>query len=308
MSITMQDGTSAGILDVTSNFYEFIPAAQIDEPEPDCLRSHEVEMGRDYFVVLTSSAGLYRYSIGDQIRVVGFEGQAPIIEFLNKGEHISSLTGEKLSEHQVVVAINQAAAEPARWGADQARWRASGGLRIGNYVLAPQWDDPPYYRLHIETAVATSRSALERFSQAVDRQLRQLNVEYGSKQESLRLGRLRANLLPEGFLEARDQALSTRYRRNNEQYKHKFLLTRPGEDQDFPIAEIAGRGIEASASVGSNGAALTLETADSLPDETKIVGVPLAACPPVPHKQSTSTGRQAAGGTPRPDPETRSSA
>ena len=86
-----------------------------------------------------------------------------------------------------------------------------------------------------------------RFSQAVDRQLCQLNLEYGSKQQSLRLGRLRINLLPEGFLEARDQALSTRYRRNNEQYKHKFLLTRPGEDDDFPIAEIAGTAAGTSA-------------------------------------------------------------
>jgi len=260
MSITMQDDTPAGILDVTSSFYEFIPAPQIDKPDPDCLRSHEVEVGRDYFVVLTSSAGLYRYSIGDQIRVVGFEGQAPIIEFLNKGEHISSLTGEKLSEHQAVSAINQAA--------------ASAGLKIGNYVLSPQWDDPPYYRLHLETADAASPSALDRFSQAVDRELDQLNMEYGSKQKSLRLGRLRLNLLPEGFLEARDQALSTRYRRNNEQYKHKFLLSRPGEDHDFPTAEIvgtsAGRRPESPAPVGSNGAALTLKTADHLADETKI--------------------------------------
>jgi hypothetical protein len=135
-------------------------------------------------------------------------------------------------------------------------------------VLSPQWDDPPYYLLHIETAAATPQRAgsapqwgwsaphpalnppagvVRRFSQAVDRQLCRLNVEYDSKQKSLRLGRLRINLLPEGFLEARDQALSTRYRRNNEQYKHKFLLTRPGEDHDFPIAEIActGAGISA---------------------------------------------------------------
>ncbi|MCZ6653523.1 MAG: GH3 auxin-responsive promoter family protein [Planctomycetota bacterium] len=266
MSITMQDGTPAGILDVTSNFYEFIPAQQIDKSDPDCLRSHEVEVGRDYFIVLTNSAGLYRYSIGDQIRVVGLEGQAPIIEFLNKGEHICSLTGEKLSEYQAVTAINQAA--------------ASAGIRIGNYVLSPQWDDPPYYRLHIETAAATPHSALDRFCQAADRDLCQLNVEYDSKQKSLRLGRLRINLLPEGFLEARDQALSTRYRRNNEQYKHKFLLTQPGEDRDFPIVGIAGRKPDTPAPAGSNGA-----------------GVPQAACPPVRHKQPASTGRSRRAGT-----------
>ena len=84
MSIPVQDHTPAGILEVTRNFYEFIPAGQIDRPDPDCLRSHQVQQGQEYFIVLTNSAGLYRYSIGDLVRVVGFEGQAPVVEFFTK--------------------------------------------------------------------------------------------------------------------------------------------------------------------------------------------------------------------------------
>ncbi len=224
MSVPVQDGTPAGILEITSNFYEFIPAGQINQTNPDCLRSHEVEVGREYFIVLTNSAGLYRYSIGDQVRVVGFCGLAPIIEFLNKGDHICSLTGEKLTEHQVAAAVNRAL--PAA------------GLEIKNYVLSPQWDDPPCYRLHVEVASLPQTSSLQQFGDAVDRQLGELNLEYRSKQQSLRLGSLRTSLLPTGFLEARDQALSRRYRPNNEQFKHQFLLTQPGEDDDFPVIEI----------------------------------------------------------------------
>ena len=63
MSVPIQDGTPAGILEVTSNFYEFIPAAQIEQDRPDCLRSHEVEAGKEYFIVLTNSAGMYRYNL-----------------------------------------------------------------------------------------------------------------------------------------------------------------------------------------------------------------------------------------------------
>ena len=224
MSIPVEDSTPAGILEITSNFYEFIPAEQISRDEPDCLRSHEVEVGREYFIVLTTSSGLYRYSIGDQVRVVGFCGQAPIIEFLNKGDHICSMTGEKLTEHQVVAAVHQGL--------------SATGLAVDNYLISPQWDDPPYYRLHLETAAALPAAKLTNLGEVVERRLEELNLEYRSKQKSLRLGPLRVGLLPAGFLAARDRALSTLYRRNNEQYKHKFLLTPPGEDADFPVFEI----------------------------------------------------------------------
>ena len=225
MSIPVRDHTPAGILDITSNFYEFIPADQVNRANPDCLRCHEVEVGQDYFVLLTNSAGFWRYSIGDQVRVVGFEGQAPIIEFRNKGEHICSMTGEKLTEYQAVTAVNQAL--------------DASGLTIKNYVLAPQWDDPPYYVLHVEAAGRPDPQQLGRIRQAVDRRLAELNLEYRSKQHSLRLGPVRIDLLPPGFLDARDRTLSMRYRHNNEQFKHQFLLIRPGEDADFPVIEIS---------------------------------------------------------------------
>lgn len=249
MSIPVRDHTPAGILEITSNFYEFIPADQVSRTNPDCLRCHEVEVGRDYFIVLTNSAGLYRYSIGDQVRVVGFEGLAPIIEFRNKGEHICSMTGEKLTEYQAVTAVNQAL--------------NASGLTIKNYVLAPRWDDPPYYALHVEAAGRPDAHQLVRrgglpaqqlakIRQEVDRRLAELNLEYRSKQHSLRLGPLRIDLLPPGFLEARDRALSMRYRRNNEQFKHQFLLVRPGEDADFPVIEIEDRVISSQFSVLSS--------------------------------------------------------
>ena len=58
--------------------------------------------------MLTTAGGLYRYNISDLVRCVGYHGRAPLIEFLNKGAHYSSLTGEKLSEHQVIAAVEAA--------------------------------------------------------------------------------------------------------------------------------------------------------------------------------------------------------
>jgi len=223
ISIPVQDATPAGILDVTSHFFEFLPRDRIEEASPTALRTHEVEIGQEYFVLLTTSSGLYRYDLGDLVRVVGFEGQAPIIEFLNKGDHICSLAGEKLTEHQVILAMNEVAQRL--------------GTAVADFVLAPRWADPPYYVLHVEPTggdpdpdrVADLAAALEKTLQAV-------NVEYAGKRQTDRLGPVRLNRLPARFLADLDRREAARFRPGNEQYKHRYLYTHPGDDADFPTA------------------------------------------------------------------------
>ncbi len=106
--------------------------------------------------MLTTAGGLYRYNISDLVRCVGYHGQAPLIEFLNKGAHYSSLTGEKLSEHQVIAAV-------------EAAQRAL-GVHLQSYLLAPTWDDPPYYSLLIEESdLAVAGRLSDRLAGAVER-------------------------------------------------------------------------------------------------------------------------------------------
>jgi hypothetical protein len=236
MSIPVQDGTPAGILEVRGTFYEFVPAEQIDDPRPDCLRSHEVKTGEEYFILLTNAARLYRYNIGDRVRVVGFEGQAPLIEFLSKGANSCSLTGEKLTEHQVTQAASGAC-------------RAC-GVTLQGYVLAPRFADPPFYVLHVEGDGQPVRDGQTGLAGAMDRALADVNIEYAAKRRSLRLGAVQLNILPAGFLEARHRQLASRHRRANEQYKHQFLLTAVGTDGDFPaLPDMTRPAAEAAANV-----------------------------------------------------------
>lgn len=224
MSIPVRDGSPEGILEVMGNFYEFIPKGEIDSAKPVVLRSHEVEAGEDYFILLTSSAGLCRYNIGDLIRVNGFEGEAPVIEFLNKGAHISSLSGEKLTEQQAVLSVNAVCRKH--------------GMRIDNFVLAPQWDDPPYYLLHVERNGDASWEELG-LAELLETELCNCNCEYLSKRQSGRIGALRLNALPPGSLQGADNVLRSRFRNyTNEQYKHQFLYARPGDDR--MLRELSG--------------------------------------------------------------------
>ncbi|MFQ5492419.1 MAG: GH3 auxin-responsive promoter family protein, partial [Phycisphaerae bacterium] len=126
MSIPIADGTAAGVLEFTASFFEFIPVEQAEDAKPTVLRSHQLEIGQEYLILLTTSAGFYRYNIHDQIRVVDFLGQAPMIEFLHKGSQVGSLAGEKITEQQAVRAFQRAC--------------QSLGVGVSTFVLAARWD------------------------------------------------------------------------------------------------------------------------------------------------------------------------
>ena len=49
-------------------FYEFIPMEEIESPNPQVLPLWDVETGRNYAIVISTSSGLWRYMIGDTVR------------------------------------------------------------------------------------------------------------------------------------------------------------------------------------------------------------------------------------------------
>jgi hypothetical protein len=77
---------------VTSHFFEFLES---ESATPRLL--HELELGEEYSVLLTTGGGLWRYRLGDRVRVTGFLEQTPVLEFLGREGNVSDLCGEKLS-------------------------------------------------------------------------------------------------------------------------------------------------------------------------------------------------------------------
>jgi hypothetical protein len=220
ISIPVDDHTPAGILDVESHFFEFVPGDRIDAGNPPSMLCHQLDVGQEYFVLLTTASGLYRYHVGDRVRVTGYTGQAPVIEFLSKGAHTCSLAGEKLTEHQVMQAMAQAAEHI--------------GIRLAGFVLAPRWGQPPFYVLHADPEAAGGLRPDPRLASEMDDQLSAVNIEYASRRRSERLGPVRLNPLPPGFLTRLDHEQAESRRKGNEQFKHRYLYSRPGEDAAFP--------------------------------------------------------------------------
>lgn len=224
MTIPMQDGTPSGILDITTHYFEFMPEAEAGKRKPITLEAHEVEEGQNYFILPTTSYGLYRYHISDLVRVTGFHNRTPLVEFLNKGAHFANLTGEKLSEYHVASAMTDVL--------------AAMNLTLTAYSLAPCWhDETPYYGLFIESADLASRQQGLLLAETLDRKLMEVNIEYASKRESVRLGPVRVQLLAPRFWQQWDRQRLQRTGGTLEQYKRPCLIADPKFRESIRVEE-----------------------------------------------------------------------
>lgn len=109
---------SKGMRLVTSEhiFHEFIPFDDVNfdsegnmTDNPEVLMIHEVEENKDYALLLSTSAGAWRYLIGDTLRFVNKERAEIIIT--GRTKHFLSLVGEHLSVDNMNQAVSIAAEE-----------------------------------------------------------------------------------------------------------------------------------------------------------------------------------------------------
>jgi hypothetical protein len=165
---------AGGVLNVTSHFFEFVPVSERHAAAPGFLTVEGLEPDQEYFVYLTTSAGLYRYDLNDVVRVVDLYRRTPVIEFVRKGQGISSITGEKLTEAQMTAALVDVV--------------DSGGYDLDHVTAAVEWGEPPCYALFCETAEPWAAERSRQFLLAIDSALSARNIEYAGKRASRRLG------------------------------------------------------------------------------------------------------------------------
>ena len=210
-TIPLSGGTASGVLDIWSHYFEFVPEGEMESPKPTVLGAHELVEAKSYFILPTTAYGLYRYHISDLVRVTGFFGKTPLVEFLGKGHRFANLTGEKLSEYHVTKAMDAVAQRVPQ--------------PVTAYSVAPVWDDrQPYYAIFLEEPDAADESRLKHFLREFDAQLGLENVEYAAKRESERLGALRAALIPAGTWAKWDRDRLAQTGGSPEQYKHPCLI------------------------------------------------------------------------------------
>lgn len=184
-SLTIDCETGAGLPTLQDYFFEFIEPENWDAGSRACHLLHQIEPGRDYYVIVTTPSGLYRYFINDIVRVTGHFGMTPVIRFMQKGKGVTNITGEKLYESHVVEALGRA--------------RKRLGIRPVFYLMQADVEQQ-VYRLYLELDAAVD--ALEDVAGCIDQALSELNDEYLAKRQSGRLKPVDVHVLKMGTGEA----------------------------------------------------------------------------------------------------------
>ena len=187
-------GPGKQVLALHSHFFEFIPEDEMESDSPTALLADELEENKNYFILFTTSGGLYRYNINDVVKVVGFYNKTPMLEFQYKGGNVSSFTGEKITELQVTSAMTRTAQRLQ--------------LDVRFFTVIPKFRPEPHYELWFEPASTQARTYasepgfLAQIASVFDEEMAVGNVEYKVKRESHRLLPVEAKMLDRGTYES----------------------------------------------------------------------------------------------------------
>jgi len=165
-------------------FFEFIPVENYFDEKPVRLTLAEIELEKNYALILSTNAGLWAYSIGDTIK---FVSKSPYrIKVTGRIKHFISAFGEHVIGEEVEFALMTAAKEI--------------NLVIAEFTVAPQVNPIdsglPYHEWFIETA--QNISDLPAFAARVDELLQTKNVYYKDLINGKVLRTLQIKILPAG--------------------------------------------------------------------------------------------------------------
>jgi hypothetical protein len=220
MTLPISDSGSAGILDVGANFYEFIPESEMASSDPTTLTCTEIEAEKNYYLILTTPGGLYRYDINDIVRVAGFYNQTPLIEFVRKGRDVTNITGEKLHVNQVIQAMDQA---QSAISLAVRHFRAFADLENSRYAFLVEFD-----------ASRPNEDSLAGLLHELDTHLQALNIEYAQKRESRRLGAPVLCVMKSGWFERKANAALQRGA-GDVQFKAQLLSATPEDSSEIML-------------------------------------------------------------------------
>ena len=214
MTIPTEDNTSAGVIALQNNFYEFIPLNHSSSTRADPLLCHQLKKGKQYKILLTNCNGLYRYDINDIIEVCGYKNQMPLIAFIRKGGEMLNITGEKLHANHLAIAMHRLAKES--------------GISVAHFKAVPNYTEMCYEILVQISGQELQKDLQDKILPCLDKYLSKANLEYAAKRKSKRLNEPRLHLMDSSWADAlRKHYVATRG--HDIQYKWQTMTTEISE-------------------------------------------------------------------------------
>lgn len=165
-------------------YYEFLPMEDFHKENPKTLGLDQVELNKNYALIISTNAGLWRYMIGDTIKFVSLSPHR--IRITGRTKHFINAFGEE------VIIDNAEKALTAACSATQAV--------IRDYTACPiyfQGNEAGGHEWIIE--FEEGPNDIEKFTDIMDQTLREVNSDYDAKRfKDMALRRPKVHLAPDG--------------------------------------------------------------------------------------------------------------
>jgi hypothetical protein len=146
-------------------FYEFIPQEELDKEEPKAVSLTGVEIGKNYAIVISTNAGLWRYMVGDTIV---FTSIAPYrFKITGRTKHFINAFGEEIIIDNADKAIQFACNET--------------NSSIKEYTAGPVYMDEGKGGHQWFVEFEKEPENIENFTHLLDDELKRLNSDYEAK-------------------------------------------------------------------------------------------------------------------------------
>lgn len=216
MAIPLEFNSYEYVILPQNGFYEFRP---IDQDNYDNLLTiKDLEVGKEYEIILTNMSGFYRYRIQDVIKVTGYYNQSPKITFCYRLNQIANISGEKVSS----MAFDEIVANMSE---------ASGDLYIGYSIYADRSTSPGHYKLFLELAEDISDEKKATYNALFEEKLCKGNVSVEPLIKSGALGHPQVLFLKKGTYDDYREVLRKRGANLNQVKPIKVIDT--DEKRDF---------------------------------------------------------------------------
>ncbi len=204
-----------------NGFYEFRPIDQ--EGYDNLLTIKDLEVGKEYEIILTNMSGFYRYRIMDVVKVTGYYNQSPMITFQYRLNQIANISGEKVSS----LAFDEIVANLSE---------ATGDLYIGYSLYADRSTSPGHYKLFLELSEDISDEKKAQYPALFEEYLCKGNVSVEPLIKSGALGHPQVKFLKKGTYDDYREVLRSRGANLNQVKPLKVIDT--DEKRDFFFAHI----------------------------------------------------------------------
>jgi hypothetical protein len=165
-------------------FYEFLPVEEIGAKNPRTVGLNDVEIGRNYALIISTNAGLWRYMVGDTVK---FTNKFPFrIQVSGRTKHFINAFGEELMVENSDYAIQQASIKT--------------GALVSDYTAAPIYMGDDAQGAH-EWAIEFEKApdCINSFRTELDNALKSVNTDYEAKRAfDLNLRAPEIRVLPQG--------------------------------------------------------------------------------------------------------------